>query len=107
MSDDAEHRFCEYSGCGMERTCFHYCHEHHKLICKEDDSELSRLRSQLAVSEKALAEAKGLLKKLEWHDYDETESGLRAVSYCPVCRSHFSEGHDEDCELSAAIKEPK
>lgn len=26
---------CEYDGCENERTCFHYCHEHHVLVCKE------------------------------------------------------------------------
>ncbi len=24
---------CEKEGCGKERTCFHYCNEHHQEIC--------------------------------------------------------------------------
>ena len=24
---------CEYGGCGKRKQCFHYCTEHHKVIC--------------------------------------------------------------------------
>ncbi len=28
-------RKCEYARCEKDRTCFHYCHEHHELVCRK------------------------------------------------------------------------
>jgi hypothetical protein len=35
---------CEITWCENERTCLYYCHDHHVIVCVEDNSNISALR---------------------------------------------------------------
>lgn len=74
----------------------------------QDDILIPALRSQLAASEKSLAESKGLLKELEYSGMNNMEE-----RYCEICGGMSTEpytggkGHKPDCRLAAMIAEPK
>lgn len=46
-SDGSE---CEYRFCPRERVCFHYCHDHHELICMSEltEQQIRELRAGIA-----------------------------------------------------------
>jgi hypothetical protein len=56
---------CEKKDCGKERTCFHYCHEHHQEICMAGIEFLSR-PTQLAPDALKPAPRKKPYRKRAW-----------------------------------------
>ena len=41
---------CEYPGCEKQKTCFHYCHEHHTEVCLKQRSRLTPVVGDEAAS---------------------------------------------------------
>ena len=41
---------CEHPGCEKQKTCFHYCHEHHAEVCLKQRSRLTPLQADAAIN---------------------------------------------------------
>lgn len=74
---------------------------------KDDDEQAFQIfvdmTRRLISTEISLAEAKGLLKELEWHDFDVEKSEFYGPMHCPICESQEGDKHKPDCRLAAVI----
>lgn len=62
--------------------------------------DLDKAQEIIRDRDKAIAELRGLLKRLEWVEW-ASEWAIYAM--CPICNESRHEGHDSDCELARAI----
>jgi hypothetical protein len=64
--------------------------------------EVSALRTRAEAAEKALAEARPLLKEVQFDNFSTMDNQM----CCSVCGGRQDKGHYSDCRLAALIAEP-
>lgn len=68
---------CEKKGCNNERTCFHYCHEHHQKICMAGIVSHTKF-----VAAQQDVQSDGDWWTCQYCDFSSNESGIETCQLC-------------------------